>query len=82
MGADHAQRLELTNMSPTKQKVRGGFNVRAYPVLSRAIEEGVAYGWRRAHKHTEAPDDEAIRDHIVTAVLNEICEYFDFGSSE
>jgi hypothetical protein len=69
-------------MSPTKQKVRGGLNVRAYPVLSRAIEEGVAYGWRHAHKHTDAPDDEAIRDHIVTAVLNEICEYFDFDSSE
>jgi hypothetical protein len=49
----------------------------APPVLSRSIEEGVAYGWRRAHKHTEAPDEEAIRDHIVTAVLNEICEYFD-----
>ena len=69
-------------MSPTKQKVCGGLNLRAYPVLSRAIEEGVAYGWRCAHKHTEAPDEEAIRDHIVTAVLDEICEYFDFDSSE
>ena len=69
-------------MSPTKQKVRGGLNVRAYPVLSRSVEEGVAYGWRRAHKHTESPDEEAIRDHIVTAVLNEICEYFDFDSAE
>jgi hypothetical protein len=69
-------------MSPTKQKVRGGLNVRAYAVLSRATEEGVAYGRRHTHKHTEAPDGEAIRDHIVTAVLNEICEYFDFDSSE
>jgi hypothetical protein len=52
--------------------------VRAYPVLYRAIEEGVAYGWRRAHKHTDTPEAHAIEEQIVSAVLSEICEYFDF----
>jgi len=34
--------------------------VRAYPVLWRAVEEGVQYGWRRARKHTNTPDEKYI----------------------
>jgi len=52
--------------------------VRAYEVLRRAVEEGAAYGWRRAHKHTDAPGEETIKDEIVTGILNEVCECFDF----
>jgi len=58
--------------------VRGGTKVRAYPVFCRAVEEGVAYGSRRAHKHNDTPDAETIEEQIISAVLNEVCEYFDF----
>jgi hypothetical protein len=49
--------------------------------LCRAVEEGVAYGWRRAHKHIDTPDAATIEGQIVTAVLNEVCEYFNFGDT-
>lgn len=65
-------------MKSAKRNVRGGMRVRAYEVLHRAIEEGTNYGWRRAHKHTDAPGEDAIKDQIVNAVLSEIGEYFDF----
>jgi hypothetical protein len=52
--------------------------IRAYPVLCRAVEEGVVYGWQRAHKHIDTPDAATIEEQIVTAVLSEICQYFDF----
>jgi hypothetical protein len=65
-------------MVRAKRHVRGGMKVRAYSVLRRAVEEGVAYGWRRAHKYSEEPDATSIEEQIVTAVLNEVCEYFDF----
>lgn len=45
--------------------VRGGMKVRAYDVLRRAVEEGTAYGWRRAHKHSDTPGEDAIVDQIV-----------------
>jgi hypothetical protein len=35
-------------------------------------------GWKRAHKYAITPDPEAIRNTIEMAVLNEICEWFDF----
>lgn len=65
-------------MKRAKRIVAGGMRVRAYDVLRRAIEEGVEYGWRRAHKHTDAPDTETIKDQLVTGILNEVSEYFDF----
>lgn len=48
-----------------------------YKILSRAVEEGVDYGWHRAHKHVEKPDDASVRDAIADAVISEICEWFD-----
>jgi hypothetical protein len=65
-------------MTRTRRPVVGSMRVRAYEVLRRAIEEGVEYGWRRAHKHTETPDAETIKDQIVTGILNEVSEVFDF----
>jgi hypothetical protein len=56
--------------------------VRTYHVLSRAVEEGVELGWRRAHKHTDSPDEGAVRESIVNSVLGEISEWFDFDEPE
>ena len=53
-------------------------SVRAYPMLVRCIEEGVAYGYRRAHKHTDLPTEEGMQEEIAQAVLSSICEYFAF----
>ncbi len=65
-------------MYPKKTKVTSELRVNAYLVMSNAVEEGVAYGWNRAHKHTDAPDPAAIRDAIEAAVMGAICEYFTF----
>jgi hypothetical protein len=62
-----------------KIEVTGGMRVRAYEVFRRAVEEGVSIGWRRAHKHTDSPGEDAIKDQILTEVLNAVDEVFDFG---
>lgn len=60
----------------------GSMRVRAYPVLERAVEEGIAAGWRRAHKHTDKPAPELIREAVLDAVLSAICEAFDFPEDD
>lgn len=62
-------------MNPKRRKI----DVNAWAVFTRAIEEGVALGWRRAHKHTSNPSDVLILDTIETAVLESVCEVIDFG---
>lgn len=49
-----------------------------YNLIAQCVETGVMSGWYRAHKHNDAPDSEAIRYAIEQAVLNEICEWFNF----
>lgn len=52
--------------------------LRAYRILSDAIESGITLGYRRAHKHTEAPHEEAIVEQIRQAVLDALDEVVDF----
>ena len=47
-------------------------------VLEIALEEGVCYGYSRAHKHIENPTEGAIIDSIVEQVINSLDEWFDF----
>lgn len=56
--------------------------VKTYPVLSRAVEEGVAYGWTRAHKHTDNPSEDSVKDAIADAVMSSIGEFFTFDEDE
>jgi hypothetical protein len=51
---------------------------KTYPLLVRAIEEGVTYGYRKAHKHDDAPSESDIRAAIEDAVMFQISDTFDF----
>jgi hypothetical protein len=51
---------------------------RTYEILRRAVEEGIAYGYRRAFKHTEEPPEDTIRQEIETAIMAAIDEVFSF----
>jgi hypothetical protein len=66
-----ARGLSLTGSS-------AGIRVNSYMVLTRAIEEGISYGYRRAFKHSDDPDEDHIKDEIYTAIMNSICEVFQF----
>jgi hypothetical protein len=60
-----------------KPKIQdGALRVRVWPVLQNAIETGIDYGWQRAHKHTDKPDIEIIKEQISMAITHEISEAF------
>ena len=51
---------------------------RDFDIMCRAVEEGVNYGHRRAHKHVEHPDEDDLKQYIMDAVVNAMCEVFAF----
>jgi len=53
-----------------------------YNLMSMAVEQGISYGYSRAFKHTDTPDEEAIKKAIYEAVMNEICENFYFDNTD
>jgi hypothetical protein len=54
---------------------------KTHPLLEKTIEEGVIYGYRRAHKHTDEPTESEICTAISDAVMLQISEAFDFIDS-
>ena len=59
-------------------KINTGMRFNAYEILSRAVEEGVSYGYMRAHKHTDIPTEDAIKTEIENAIMTELCEVITF----
>jgi len=47
-------------------------------LLERCIEDGIAHGYRRAHKHVNNPSEGYTVDAISAAIWLEIDTYFDF----
>ena len=46
------------------------------------VEEGIRYGWQRAYKHTDHPTEDGFKTAIEQAVMNAICEVFEFDHEE
>lgn len=61
-----------------KAEASGTVRVRVYPVLARAVEEGTAIGWARAHQYVDSPSPESIRDAVAQAILSELCDVLMF----
>ena len=47
-------------------------------ILERAIEDGIAYGYHRAHKYTETPDADLMQERISYGIWLEIDAIFAF----
>ena len=47
-------------------------------VIEMCLEAGIEFGWRKAHKHTETPSEEVIKNEILHAINMELYEWFDF----
>jgi hypothetical protein len=56
--------------------------VKSYRVLQRALEEGFACGWQRAHKHTDTPTKAMIEENVIREIGNAIDEVFHFDNEE
>ena len=65
-----------------KPNVKATIRINAYEVVSRAIEDGIEYGYNRAHKHTTTPSPEALKTAIYEAITNSLCEVLIFDNDD
>lgn len=64
---------------PRRMVVSAGVRVKIYGVVSDAVDTAIARGLRLAHKHSDAPTDDAVCLSIHETVMSELCELLDFG---
>jgi len=53
-----------------------------FSLLEKAIEEGIDYGWRRAHKHVETPSEGTLKEEISNAIFSSLHDYFTFDEED
>ena len=46
-------------------------------VLEMCIKNGINFGWHRAHKHTDTPHEDLIKQEIESRIWEQIDEWFD-----
>lgn len=46
--------------------------LKTYSIIDEAVQSGIEYGYNRAHKHTDTPTAEAIKEEIRRAVMIEL----------
>lgn len=51
---------------------------KTYKILNDCVSNGIEYGWSRAHKHTDHPTADTIKDCIENAIMLAIDENFSF----
>jgi len=49
-----------------------------YNIIREAVENGIRYGIRRAHKHTDDPSEDLLESEIHSAIMNELDDKFEF----
>lgn len=56
--------------------------VREYTLMQDCVERGIRLGLARARKHDDDPSEERMSEHILSAVMLEICESWKFDADE
>jgi hypothetical protein len=56
--------------------------LKTYQLIERIVEDGAESGYNRAHKHTDTPNEETIKQCIHQYIMNGFDEYFEFNNEE
>jgi hypothetical protein len=56
--------------------------LRIYSIIDDAVEKEVNFGMYRAHKHTNTPSEDDMKETIKSAVMDELTEIIDFDKYE
>ena len=59
-----------------------GLKPKTQMVLGMCIQEGIAFGYARAHKHTDTPSEADLKREIEQGIWNEIWEWFEIRSDD
>ena len=46
-------------------------------VLEMCIKNDIDFGWNRAHKHTDTPSENLLKQELENEIWNQIDEWFD-----
>lgn len=52
--------------------------MQVYRIIESAVETGVNWGWSRAHKYVDNPDEHVIKENMLREIMLALDEVIDF----
>lgn len=52
--------------------------VKEWNVVEMCVEEGIQFGYAHAHKHTDTPTENQIKEEIFNAIMLNFDDWFEF----
>ena len=56
--------------------------VKMYQLIEQIVNSGIHAGYARAHKHTDTPIEETLKQCIEQYIMQGFDEYFEFNQEE
>lgn len=56
--------------------------LKSYDIIQKAVEEGIEYGWNRAHKNGDMPSKEILIENLINNVMLSLDEVINFELSK
>ena len=66
------------SMEDGEQILKHTIEVNIYEVICRAVNSGIEGGWNKAHKYTDTPEVELIKERIYDYIMLDLCEILKF----
>lgn len=77
MKANHSCLVDFKILKRNRKRMQPNY----YYLIDLCVEKGIEYGYFKAFKHTDTPSEQQIKENIHHAIMNEICEFFNFESN-
>jgi len=58
--------------------IKNTLKLNTYAIISDKIEEGINWGLQHAHKHTDNPSEETIKQHLLNDIMNSLSEVINY----
>lgn len=52
--------------------------MQVYRIIESAVETGVNWGWSRAHKYVDNPDEHVMKENMLREIMLALDEVIDF----
>ena len=56
--------------------------LKIYQMIERIVQTGTEAGYNRAHKHTDTPNEETIKQCIEQYIMHGFDDFFEFSAEE
>ena len=56
--------------------------IKIYKLIEQIVEQGTDAGYHRAHKHTDTPNEETIKNCIEQYIMQSFDETFEFDKED